>query len=172
MATLKRLINGQNITFDTHQAGDGQAVNWRAVHLEKRMHGRAGKIRFPLFGNERGWNAVGMSPEYVERVVAEVTRALQNDKQLAEELAKVVAKTIARFSSGKATTADAKTAARTLAEIFDLDEDFVTYSERFANKNLVSASTIHVSRETGNVHELYQDGKKVRITKVRDHVML
>jgi hypothetical protein len=55
MATLKRLINGQDIAFDTHQAGT-QHIRHRDLHLEKRLHS-GGKIRYPMFGNR------GSSPD-------------------------------------------------------------------------------------------------------------
>jgi hypothetical protein len=48
---LRQLIKGQNVTFDTHQAGDSQNVHVKHLHLEKRLHGGRGKARFPLFGD-------------------------------------------------------------------------------------------------------------------------
>jgi hypothetical protein len=35
MAKLNRLMKGQDLAFDTHQAGDRQSVNWLALHMEK-----------------------------------------------------------------------------------------------------------------------------------------
>jgi len=40
--------------LSTHQAGDGQNVNWRNVHLEKQLHNGGGKVRLPaIFRNVR-----------------------------------------------------------------------------------------------------------------------
>ena len=75
MANLKKLIHGQDVRFDTHQAGDAQPTNWHHVHLEKVLH-EGGKIRFPLAGDfQPSWSSRVNDVQY-ERVKREVAREL------------------------------------------------------------------------------------------------
>ena len=84
MATLKKLIEGQNVCFDTHQSGDSQSVNWNQLHLEKRIHKDkgGGKIRFPLIGDYKPSWSSRISEERYEEVCREVKRALSKNEQL------------------------------------------------------------------------------------------
>lgn len=171
MATLKRLINGQDVTFDTHQAGDGQSVNWRAVHLEKKPHNKRGKIRFPLVGDEEPSSSGGMNPRDEERIKREVKNELKRNPELVKQLAETVVDSLRRFSQGQATTEDVKNAAKKLARYFELDENFITYSERYAREHFVSATSIHVSLETGHIHKIEQSAEQVTIRRVRYYIL-
>lgn len=170
MATLKRLINGQDITFDTHQAGDCQPVNWRAVHMEKQIHGKKGKIKFPLVGDDKPDVSGGMSQKDYESVTREVSNELRKNRRLVNLLAEIVVGTLERFSHGVATTEDAKKAAKQFAEYFSLDESFVEYSERYAKERLVSATSTHISKETGHIHKISQSAEQVSILRIKNYV--
>ncbi len=39
-STMKQLIQNQTVSFDTHQAGDGQPVNIDSLHIHKRMNNK------------------------------------------------------------------------------------------------------------------------------------
>lgn len=172
MAKLGRLISGQDISFDTHQAGDGQEVNWRNVHLEKSVHNERGKAKFPLLSNERPSNK-GMNDDVYAKVTKEVKRELKKNKVLVDELAETVADVIKRFSQGKATEEDGMTAAKKLAGYFDLDDKIVSsLSNEFKDPEDMDFSTIHRhhKRKYGYI-EIKQSSKKVDIRKPSDETI-
>lgn len=171
MAKLSRFINGQDVTFDTHQAGDGQKVNWRAVHLEKKMHKRNGKIRFPLFGNGNP-SPSGMSREDFEKITREVRNKLDGDRALVEKLAETIVDILERFSSRQATSEDAKQAAKKVAGYFDLDDEFESVLERYARGKLVSYTSVHMNPETGFLQEISQSKDRVVIRKARKYARI
>ncbi len=164
MGKLGGLINGQNIAFDTHQAGDGQKVNWRDVHLEKRLHSNKGKARFPLLGNEKP-SSSGMNDDDFQHVKKEVKKAFNKRKPLLRDLANMVVSELKRFSSGKATQEDAKQAAKKLAEYFDLNTDFLKIIKEYADADneLTSFATIHFNPATQTRHEIRQSKNEISI---------
>ncbi|MFA0113578.1 hypothetical protein AB4407_07800 [Vibrio sp. 10N.261.46.E11] len=165
MANLKRLIKGQDISFDTHQAGDGQRVKWRDVHLEKRVHGERGKAKFPLLSDESP-SSKGMNHDVYNRVTREVKRELSKDPNLTKNLVDTVANTIERFSQGTATIEDGVIAAKKLSSYFDLDENIVsTLPNRFDKPNNMTLSTIHNKNGGPGFIEIVQSKKKVDIRK-------
>lgn len=165
MANLKRLIKGQDISFDTHQAGDGQGVKWRDVHLEKSVHGERGKAKFPLLSNERP-SSKGMDPKVYASVTKEVKRELSKNKRLTKDLVKTVANVIERFSQGTATEDDGLIAAKKLSGYFDLDEKAVSVLPSLLGKpDNMTFSTIHYKNDVHEYVEIMQSAEKVAIRK-------
>jgi len=168
MAKLGGLINGQDVAFDTHQAGDSQKTNWKKVHLEKRLHNKRGKARFPLLGNEQPSNS-GMNDNDFNRVKREVKKALKKNKNLLDELASTIVTQLKRFSSGEASREDARETARRFAGYFDLDHDFLRVVEEYADKQLSSFTTIHYNPAEQTLHEIHQSKEEIVIQKPRRH---
>lgn len=166
MAKLSDLINGQDVAFDTHQAGDGQKTNWKKVHLEKRLHDSKGKARFPLLGNDLPSNS-GMNDKNFSRVTAEVKKSLKKNKGLLKELAATIVAELKRFSSGEATLEHAREAAKKFAGYFDLDIDFRDLVDEYADGHLTSVTTIHYNPEKKMLHEIHQSKDQIVIRKVR-----
>ncbi|NWJ42079.1 MAG: hypothetical protein HXX12_14040 [Geothrix sp.] len=167
MTTLKRLIQGQDIAFDTHQAGDGQGVKWRELHLEKRMHEGSGKARFPFFDHAKASSSSRMSADALQEVTKEVGRVLQKNPELTKKLGKIVVESLQRFSDGTATIEDGKAAAKQLAGYFDLDENFLRVVEDYSEGRLVSLKTVHIEPHDRTLHEIYQSQTTLEIRKAR-----
>ena len=163
---LRILIKEQDVAFDTHQAGDGQSVNWEKLHLEKRLH-KGGKARFPLFGNEKP-SSSGMNEDDFSRVKKEVRKALENQK-IFEALAKRIVDELDRFRNGNATHENAREAAQKIAGYFDLDKNFLRIVEEYADNKLLSFTTIHFNPNELTLHEIHQSGKEIAIQKPRIH---
>ncbi|MGF1873728.1 hypothetical protein L4D77_00085 [Photobacterium frigidiphilum] len=171
MANLKRLISGQNISFDTHQAGDGQNVNWRNVHLEKSVHGERGKAKFPLLSNELPSNK-GMNQKVYARVTKEVKRELKRNGQLVDDLVDTVADVIKRFSQGTATVSDGLIAAEKLAGYFDLDNKIISsLPNEFKDPKDMTFSTIHTPNDGDGYIEIKQSSERVDVRKASDETL-
>jgi hypothetical protein len=164
VAKLGRLIQGQDVTFDTHQAGDGQEINWRSLHLEKRLH-RGGKIRFHLFGDAEPTYSDRVSEKDFFRVVREVRDTLHKNEKLATQLAETIVVQVQRFRGGAVTTETALEAARNIARAFDLGEPFVGLAEVAANARIARFSTIHPGKRPGTVVEIVQDARQVSVQR-------
>jgi len=167
MANLKRLIEGQNVRFDTHQAGDQQPTNRYGVHLEKILHDGGEKIRFPLAGGyEPSWSSRINKNKY-ESVRREVQRELKNNDLLVNDLANTVADVLERFSSGTATVDDSKEAARKLAGYFGLNEQFERIVEEFMAGRLQTYASYHVNPGKRELQEIRLTSDKVEVRKSR-----
>jgi hypothetical protein len=167
MAALKRLIQGQDISFDTHQRGDGQPVMWRGVHMDKTLHGKRGKIRFPFFDNHNPQKDSDVNEDDYRRVVKEVSRVLKKDDKLLQDLARVIFDQLDRFSSGKATVQDARIAASKFAGYFGLSDAFVeTVSRRAPSKRLISFVSTHLLIGGNSMHEISFQEKTISIRKI------
>ncbi|WP_397379326.1 hypothetical protein [Prosthecobacter sp.] len=164
MSKLGGLINGQDVTFDTHQSGDNQDINWRNVHLEKRLHRGGGKARFHLFKDAS--NSSGMNNTEFTQVNREVRRAFKRNPLLKKKLAQEIVKTLSRFSSDTATIADAKLAAQNLAKYFTLGKQFLNAVDHEAEGRLLSLTTVHLNKAKGTKHEIIQSADKVKIRQV------
>lgn len=159
MATLRRLIQDQDVAFDTHQAGDGQPTNWAALHLEKRLRD-GGKVRFPFFGNgSPSWD--GMSERRYARVVREVHRALHANSRLLDQLAETITRQIHRFKSGDMTIEDARAAASKLAKAFGLGDELASKATWHAQQRLAQFSSLHLGPRLGYVTEIVQSSAGV-----------
>lgn len=168
MAKLGSLINGQDVTFDTHQAGDGQPVRLGDIHLEKRLHNSGGKARFPLLGNEEPSNS-GMNDKDFNRVVNEVKKVLKKNKQVEKNLAETIVAQLNRFNDKKVTSETAKEAAKRLASYFDLETDFLRIVEEYSKNSLLSFTTIHFNPTKQTLQEIHQSKKEIIIQKPRRH---
>ena len=171
MAKLRKLINGQDISFDTHQAGDGQGVHWKNVHLEKRIHNKRGKVRFPLLSQERPSNS-GMNEKDFRKVSSEVKKELRKNSGLVDDLVDTVVEQIDRFSDGEATEDDAKMAAKKLASYFDLDDKIIsTLSTKYKKKKTLRFSSLHNNPVRPGFIEIEQSSEKIHVRKASDEVI-
>lgn len=160
---LARLIDGQDLAFDTHQSGDGQAVHWEDIHMEKRMHGKRGKARFPLAGHAEPSKSSTMSDSTFRKISKEVRSVLKKNRELVRDLASTIALELFRFSSGKASEKDARKAAKKLAGYFDLDTEFEQLVVDYTNKQILAAvTTIHRS-PSGQPYKIIQSATKVEV---------
>lgn len=167
MAKLGRLIQGQDVAFDTHQSGDGQSIHWKELHLEKRLH-KGGKIRFPFFGDRNPSSSERVSEKDYQRVVKEVSRTLNRNPELRSTLAETVVSQIDRFRGGVVTIEDAREAANKIASIFDLGDDFIGHAVIHANNRIAEFSTLHPGKQPGTVVEIVQSRSSIQIKKPRD----
>lgn len=166
MANLKKLIHGQDVRFDTHQAGDAQPTNWHHVHLEKVLH-EGGKIRFPMAGDfQPSWSSRVNDIQY-ERVKREVARELERNPALVQALAETVVNILNRFSSGTATIENAQEAAKKFAEYFGLDENFERTVEDFMGNRLQEFISYHRNPDDIFLEEIRFTPKRVEIRKSR-----
>lgn len=176
MPKLKRLIDGQDIAFDTHQAGDGQEMNVEALHMEKRLH-EGGKLKFPLFGDMNNPEASGnVNGRTKVKIINEVKSVLKKDTALTKELAQTVFDELERFSNGEATESDAKETAINIARYFDLDDTFINMASGFKGDTLTSLKTWHeslssprkifmITQSKKNIDISYVNGEYTRIKK-------
>lgn len=168
MAKLTRLIRGQDIVFDTHQSGDGQEIHVKELHLEKRLHKKGWKIRFPLFGEQEPSYSPGMPDKEYVRIVKEVKRTLGKNAKLKEDLAETIVSQLRRFRSGEISVQEAIEAAGKIAGYFDLGPPFMaSVSSHVASKSLL-VSTLHLAQKPGTVVEINQSRDKVEILKPID----
>lgn len=164
MVKLGRLIQGQDVAFDTHQSGDGQSVHWKELHLEKRLH-KGGKIRFPFFGDRSPTSSERVSDKDYERVVREVRRELHKNEALRQTLAETVVSQIDRFREGTITIEVAREAANKIASMFDLSDDFISHAVVQANNRIAEYSTLHAGKRPGMVVEIVQSKDRIEIQK-------
>ncbi len=165
MGKLNGLINGQDVAFDTHQSGDGQETNWENVHLEKRLHGKRGKARYPLLGDEEPSNS-GMNDRDFSRVTREVKRELKKNSNLLNELAETIVNELERFSNGTATIRHAREAAQKVSDYFDLMPEFLEKVERTAQNKLTSYTSIYKNQKLKTLHAVFISKEKIRIYKI------
>jgi hypothetical protein len=165
VASLKRLIQGQDVAFDTHQAGDSQVVKADDLHLEKRMHRGGGKVRFPLFGDRQPSRSERVSDKDFARIVREVHKALSKKPQLQSQLAEVVVEQINRFRGGQITTEQCMEGARKLADIFDLGEPFLVQVRMNIDLLLLEVATLHAGISKGAVVEIVQSRYRIEIQR-------
>lgn len=166
MAKLNRLIKGQDVVFDTHQAGDGQNINLSALHMEKRLHGGRGKLRFPLLGGSNPSKPEKMSKADYNSIIQEVTRALKKNDRLVRELAETVIDELNRWGSGQATVGNAVEAANKIAGYFALGESF----EKSVAKKLggiSSVKTLHKDAKDRLLYEVIQSATEVVVQTAR-----
>ena len=164
MPKLKELINGQDLKFDTHQAGDGAEVNWQSLHMDKSMHGKKGKARFDLFGESDPVNN-GMKPNDFDRVISEVRKVLGKNQDTVEKFASEIVSQIERFKNGNANVDDVSQAAKNIARYFDLKPDFLRVVTEYAIGKLVSFASIHYDEESKKLFEIVVDDKSVYIQR-------
>lgn len=166
MAKLNRLIKGQDLAFDTHQAGDGQSANWSALHMEKRLHGGRGKLRFPLVGGFTPSKPKRMSDDDYYSILKEVTKALRKNDRLVRDLVDTVIGELNRWSSGDATVGTAIEAANKIAKYFDLGESL---DQVIAEKLgvITSLKTLHKDDKDKLLYEILQSDRNIIVQTAR-----
>jgi hypothetical protein len=170
MAKLNRLIKGQDLAFDTHQAGDGQSVHWPALHMEKRLHGGRGKLKFPLVGGFLPSKPKRMSDDDYFSILKEVTKALKKNDRLVRELVDTVIGELNRWSNGDATVGTAIEAANKIAKYFALGESLdQVVAERLGV--ISSVKTIHRDEKDKLLYEVIQSKKSVVVQAARGSVL-
>jgi hypothetical protein len=167
MAKLARLIQGQDVHFDTHQSGDQQPTHWQDLHLEKRLH-KGGKIHFHFFGDRDPMPSERISGADTARIVKEVRRTLEKNPQLREQLAETIVSQLNRFRSGAVTLEQAQEAARNIASAFDLGPEFVASAVVHAKAQISMFTTLHPGRRPGTVVEIVQSGQRVSVQKPKE----
>jgi hypothetical protein len=166
MTKLNRLIKGQDLAFDTHQAGDGQCANWPALHMEKRLHGGRGKLRFPLVGGFTPSKPKRMSDDDYFSILKEVTKALRKNDHLVRDFVDTVIGELNRWSSGEATVGTAIEAANKIAKYFDLGESL----DQVVSQKLgviSSLKTLHKDEKDKLLYEIFQSDKNVIVQAAR-----
>lgn len=143
---LKNLINGQDIKFDTHQAGDKAEVNWRDLHMEKYIHDRRGSIKFDFFSSREPQNS-GMHEKDFNRVQREVKKILRKDPEKLQKFADLAVSEIVRFSSGEASQDDVELAAKNIAGHFDLNSNFEKVVVNLYGNKISSFISIHRGKD-------------------------
>lgn len=166
MAKLGGLINGQDVAFDTHQAGDGQSTNWQKLHLEKRLHDNRGKARFPLLGKEKP-SSSGMNERDFGRVTREVRNTLKKNDASTRSLAETIVDQLRRFSSGEATVEHASMAAQTIADAFGLEREFLRVVQEYAEGRLLSFTSIHFNQAQNALQEIVITKAEIAVQKPR-----
>ena len=166
MAKLNRLIKGQDLAFDTHQAGDGQPVNWKDLHMEKRLHGNRGKLKFPLFGGQKPSKPKNMSNVDYNNTISEVRKELKKNPSRVKELADTISSQVKKFVSKEVTLEHAVEAADKIAEAFDLDK---TFNKSVVSKfgNIMKLSSYHIDRKDGLMYMISQTEKKTVVETAR-----
>lgn len=159
------LLTNQRVSFDTHQWGDGQAVRWENLHLEKLVLGSGLKVKYPLFGNQqptgfqRGRRA---DKKQLREITNEIKRALKDDK-LRQQLAEDVSKVLNGFGSGKITAAEAREAAQKLAGHFGLQQEFTSKVEQEYKGRLIQMVTYHPDTISTRQFMIVQNKRYVRL---------
>lgn len=169
MTKLNRLIKGQDLAFDTHQAGDGQPINWRDLHMEKRLHGGRGKLKFPLFGGQEPSKPQKMSKEDYQSTISEVRRVLRKNSSLVSNLAETITDQIKKFSSQNVTIEQAEEAANKIAATFGLDNYFVedvVSKFRISNKY----SNYYIDKSDNLLYQVSISRKEVEVSAARLHI--
>ncbi len=166
MPKLKRLIQGQDVAFDTHQSGDGQETHAEDLHLEKRLHS-GGKIRFPLHGSASPSRSRSVSEDKYHRVVAEVRRALDKDPELVSDLAKEIVAQMNRFRQGLATEQLIREAANKIASAFDLGPALAEQATLEASGRVKQFSTLHLGSRVGTAFRVTQSARGAVVERAR-----
>lgn len=167
MNTMKKLLNNQNLSFDTHQRGDGQPIRMEDLHLHKTLFGsKKGTIKLPLLGNGKP-SFSGMSLREYHAVLKEVKDALESNKERVNQLAIEIVDVLHSFSSGNASTQDARHAAARIAEYFGLSIRFERIVEDYAEGRLLSFTSVHIDPEDYSTKMIRFTKNKVRITNIR-----
>ncbi len=149
------LINGQDISFDTHQAGDGQEINYKSLHMDKKQHGRGGvRVKFAFFASEKELSIENLckkakSQDQCKKVVNEIKKVLKKNPDKKIELAKIIVTQLIKFSNKEASLEEATTVAKNIASIFNLSTDFTdkVIAIYDNNLNLEKATTYHTDRD-------------------------
>jgi hypothetical protein len=168
MASLRRLIRGQDIAFDTHQAGDGQEVRFEDLHLEKRLWDGGWKVRFPLFGDRQPTRSKTMPEEDYQRVVKEVKKALKDNDELTQELAETIVRQLRRFKNSEISVEVAVAAASKIAENFGLGKPFVARVKGLVSPPVELVSTLHFERRGAYAFEIVQSANSIQIRRAEN----
>lgn len=165
MAVMKRLIQGQDLAFDTHQSGDGQPLKIGGLHMEKRLH-RGGKIRFSFFTGEVT-SSSNVSAERQDAVVREVRRELRRNPGLQKSLSRTIVDQLIRFSGGNCTVDQCVLAANSIALAFGLGESLSQRVAIDAQGRVVECSTFHLAERPGVVKEIVQRARSVVVQSAK-----
>ncbi len=110
-----------------------------------------------------------MNERELNRVTKEVKKVLRKNEHLVRNLAETIVEELRRFSSGEATSEDARDAARKIANAFDLNEDFLRVVEEYSKRNLTSFVSIHFNPSQNALQEVLITKTEVAVQKPRRH---
>ena len=164
---MRSLIQNQTVSFDTHQAGDGQKVKVEDLHMHKRMNGRKYKgvnIKIP-FNPEKEIEYTGNNSDYSDQIINEIKRAFKKNPNKVREFAKDLANRISRYSSDMNAENSRKfleESAQTIAKHFELNEKIINVmiSEIY---NHVSFFITSHKDDTGKTFYIKQDIDRKRV---------
>lgn len=160
---MKKIIQDQTISFDTHQAGDGRKIEIDLLHMHKRMNGNRFKgveIKIPLNPNKQ--IDFGKSKSIIgQQIINEIKQVFKKKPSKVREIAKYIADRISRYSEDMTAENSIKffeDGAEAIAKHFELNEKIEkTLTEQIKN-HLSFYITAHTDEE-GNVFYIKQDIK-------------
>lgn len=170
---MKQIIQDQTISFDTHQAGDGQEINIDGLHMHKRMNSKKFKgvnIRIPLNPDEE-ISYSGNNSKLSNEIINEIKTVFKKNPAKVREMAKTLAGIISRYSkdmNAKNSKEFTDNSAKAIAKHFDLNEDISGKLDSGINKHLSFVITSHED-ENGKLYYIKQDISRKRI-KIGDNL--
>ncbi len=165
---MKRLIKNQNIKFDTHQAGDGQKTNLKALHLEKILHNSKGtKIKFHFFGaTPIDKQNANVDKNLLKSIQKEVSKAINKNKQKSFELGRLIVNTLYRYKNSGIVEEEALEAAKNIASYFQLNKEFASKTIKYArdSNKIEEVVTTHIGTEINKKHKIKQTAESIIIS--------
>jgi len=143
---MKKLISGQTIKCDIHDAGSTQPVEWgKGLHIHKRMQGRdygVAEIRIPLDSDKDIEIDTRGSKETKVRLFNEIREAF-SDVQKIREFIKGLIHEIERFSNGVDVEEHYRAAARRIAKHFELEEKIAREIIEKVDSKIARYTSVH-----------------------------
>lgn len=165
---MKQIIQNQTISFDTHQAGDGQEIEPDQLHMHKKMNGKKFKgvnIRIPLNPN-KPIDYSGNNSKDGRQLINEIKGVFKKDPNKVRQIAKLVANRISRYTKNM-TPENSKefldNTARALATHFELNDKIMEVVKSQIESHLSFYVTQHID-ENGKFFYIKQDIDEKTIT--------
>jgi len=160
---MKNLIKNQDIKFDTHQAGDGQAINIEALHMEKILHNPKGvKIKYHLF---RDIEPIKVSRNIDDNILTRVNNEVKTafkDKNKLKNFAQLIIEQMFRYKNNEMTLDDAIPGIKLIAKYFDLQDNILELLVKYSEVHIKEISVI-VNDENENLYQIKQNEKETII---------
>lgn len=168
---MKQIIQNQTISFDTHQAGDGQQINVDGLHMHKRMNSKKFKgvdVRIPLNPDEEIIFS-GNNSKLSNQIINEIKSVFKKDPEKVREMAKTLAGVISRYSkdmNAKNSKDFLENSSKAIAKHFGLNKNIESKLSSEINNHVSFLITAHED-EKGKLYYIKQDIDRRRI-KVGD----
>ena len=161
---MKRLIAGQTIKCDMHDAGSGQQRKWGdGLHIHKRMHGDvygSAQIRIPIDSDKKMTITARGGEEIKMRLIKEIRVAFK-DKQKRTEFVEGLVSEIRRFSDNQNTEEKCRDAAKRIARLFGLNDKII--------REIIEKIELEMTRYTSIHNDM--DGKLYYFTQSRGAII-